>query len=217
MNIYKKYCPNVFVAQCEEKQEKGSIVVIESKYGKKNEHIIHNFVGYTGTKNKPMYCYSITRADGFNNQERAKSKVEKLNGYAENAEKRSSDWQEKSNEGKDFLALAEPIKIGHHSEKRHRALIERNWNRMSNAMSELDKAEAYRERTSYWESITNKIDLSMPESLEFFEIQLKEATEYHQGLKDGFIKREHSYSLAYSSKKLKDLKSKYETAFKLWS
>jgi len=217
MNTYKKYCPNVFVAQCEEKQEKGSIIIIESKYGKENEHIIHNFVGYTGTKNKPMYCYSITRADGFNNQERAKNKVEKLNGYADNAEKRSIDWQEKSNEGKDFLALAEPIKVGHHSEKRHRALIERNWNRMSNAMSELDKAKAYRERIYYWESMQNKINLSMPESLKFFEIQLKEASQYHQGLKDGSIKREHCYSLAYSSKRLKDLKSKYQTAFKLWS
>lgn len=217
MNTYKKYCPNVFVAQCEEKQEKGATIIVETKYGKENEHIIHNFIGYTGTKEKPMYCYSITRADGFNNQERAKNKVEKLNGYGDNAEKRSSDWQEKSNEGKDFLALAEPIKLGHHSEKRHRALIERNWNRMSNAMSELDKAEAYRERTAYWESMANKIDLSMPESLEFFEIQLEEATTYHQGLKYGSIKREHSYSLTYAGKKVKDLKSKYETAVKLWS
>ena len=31
-----------------------------------------------------------------------------------------------------------------------------------------------RERTAYWESMANKIDLSMPESLEFFEIQLEE-------------------------------------------
>ncbi|NLC30600.1 MAG: DUF3560 domain-containing protein, partial [Candidatus Moranbacteria bacterium] len=131
MNTYKKYCPNVFVAQCEEKHEKGETIIVITKYGKENECIVHNFVGYTGTKEKPMYCYSITRADGFNNQERAKNKVEKLNGYADNANKRGDDWREKSNEGKDFLALAEPIKVGHHSEKRHRALIERNWNRMS--------------------------------------------------------------------------------------
>lgn len=36
----------------------------------------------------------------------------------------------------------------------------------------LKKPDAYRERTAYWESMANKIDLSMPESLEFFEIQL---------------------------------------------
>ena len=33
--------------------------------------------------------------------------------------------REASNEGKEFLVMGEPIKIGHHSEKRHRALIER--------------------------------------------------------------------------------------------
>ena len=136
---------------------------------------------------------------------------------ADNANKKGNDWQEKSNEGKDFLALAEPIKVGHHSEKKHRALIERNWNRMSNAMEEYKKADTYRERTAYWESMANKIDLSMPESLEFFEIQLEEATAYHQGLKDGSIKREHSYSLIYAGKKVKELKSKYETAVKLWA
>lgn len=216
MNTYKKYCPNVFVAQCEEKQKKGSVIIVETKYGKKNEHIVHNLVGYTGTKENPMYCYSITRVDGFNSQERAKQKVEKLNGYADNAEKRSDDWREKSNEGKDFLSLGEPIKIGHHSEKRHRALIDRNWNRMSNAMNELDKAEAYRQRTAYWESMANKINLSMPESLEFFNMQLQEATEHHKGLKDGTIDRSHSYSLTYAKKRLNDIKKKCETASKLW-
>ena len=217
MNTYRRCCPNVFVAQCEEKHEKGDTIMVETKYGKENECIVHNFVGYTGTKEKPMYCYSITRTDGYNNQERAKSKVEKLNNWADNANKKGSDWQEKSDEGKDFLALGEPIKVGHHSEKRHRALIERNWNRMSNAMEEYKKADAYRERTAYWESMANKIDLSMPESLEFFEIQLEEAKEYHQFLKDNPAERPHGMSLSYASKKVKDLKSKYETAVKLWA
>ena len=216
MNTYRRYCPNVFVAQCEEKHEKGDTIMVETKYGKENECIVHNFVGCTGTKEKPMYCYSITRADGYNSQERAKNKVEKLNGSADNATKKGNDWQEKSDEGKDFLALGEPIKVGHHSEKRHRALIERNWNRMSNAMEEYKKADTYRERTAYWESMANKIDLSMPESLEFFEIQLEEAKEYHQFLKDNPAERPHGMSLSYASKKVKDLKSKHETAVKLW-
>ena len=217
MNTYKKYCPNVFVAQCEEKHEKGDTIIVKTKYGKENECIVHNFVGYTGTKEKPMYCYSITRADGYNNQERAKQKVEKLNNWADNATKKGNDWREKSNEGKDFLVLGEPIKVGHHSEKRHRALIERNWKRMDNAMEEFKKAEVYRERALYWERMANKIDLSMPESLEFFEKQLEEAKEYHQFLKDNPKERPHGMSLSYANKKVKDLKSKYETAVKLWA
>jgi len=216
MNTYKKYCPNVFIAQCEKKQKKGDIIIVETKYGKKNEHIVHNFIGYTGTKENPMYCYSITRADGFNNQERAKKKIEKLNGYADNAEKRSDNWMEKSNEGKEFLALGEPIKVGHHSEKRHRALIERNFNRMSNAMNELYKAKEYRERTEYWESMVKKIDLSMPESLDFFTVQLEEAKEYHQFLKDNPSERPHGMALTYAKKKVNELTKKCEIAKMLW-
>lgn len=216
MNTYKKYCPNVFVAQCEEKQEKGNVIIIKTKYGKENEHIVHNFVGYTGTKENLKYCYSITRADGFNSQQRAQNKIDKLNGYASNAKERSDNYMNASNEGRDFLALGEPIKVGHHSEKRHRALIERNWNRMDKAMKELDKAETYKERTAYWERMAKKINLSMPESLEFFKEQLKEAEEYHKGLKEGSIKREHSFSLTYAKKNVNELKKKVKIAIKLW-
>lgn len=53
MNTYKKYCPNVFVAQCTEKHEKGDLIEVSTKYGKENQCIIHNFVGYTGRK-KPQ-------------------------------------------------------------------------------------------------------------------------------------------------------------------
>lgn len=213
MNTYRKYCPNVFVAQCEQEYQKGDIIAVTTKYGKENECIVHNLVG----KKDGLFFYSITRADGFNSQERAKNKVEKLSSWAESANNRGEQWQEKSNEGRDFLVLGEPIKVGHHSEKRHRALIERNWNRMNNAMEEFKKAEAYQDRTKYWEEMAKKIDLSMPESIEFFKIQLEEATAYHAGLKNGSIEKLHSYSLPYATKKVKELKDKYETAIKLWA
>ena len=213
MNTYSKFCPNAFLAKCTEQHEKGEVINVETKYGKENECIVHNLI----YQKDGFYFYSITRSDGYNNQERARNKVEKLTNWAANADKKGDEWREKSNEGKDFLALAEPIKVGHHSEKRHRALIERNRNRMNNAMEEFKKADAYRERTAYWESMANKIDLSMPESLEFFEIQLEEAKEYHQFLKDNPSERPHGMALSYASKKVKDLKSKYETAVKLWA
>lgn len=219
MNTYKKYCPNVFVAQCEEKQKKGSKIIVTTKYGKENECIIHNFVGYAGTKENPLYCYSITRLDGYNSQERAKNKVDKLNGYADNAEKRSNEYFDKTDlsENKTGIPFGQPILIGHHSEKKHRKVIERANNAMFKAFEENKKAQSYRERTVYWEKLSKKIDLSMPESLEFFKIQLNEAIEYHTGLKNGTIEREHSYSLTYAKKRVNELKKKYETAQKLWA
>lgn len=43
--------------------------------------------------------------------------------------------------GSEFLSLGEPIKVGHHSEKGHRALIERNWNRMEKSVEFAEKAK----------------------------------------------------------------------------
>ena len=84
------------------------------------------------------------------------------------------------------------------------------------AMKEADKAKAYEARTAYWESMATVIDLSMPESLDFFTAQLEEAKEHHAGLKNGTIKRAHSYSLTYAKKRVNDLEDKVKTAIKLW-
>ena len=67
MNTYTKFCPNVWVAQCEETYKKGDEIIVTTKHGKENECIVWN---YLGMKNG-LYLYSITRADGFNSQERA--------------------------------------------------------------------------------------------------------------------------------------------------
>jgi hypothetical protein len=216
MNTYKKYCPNVFIAQCSEKHEKGATIILTTKYGKEVENEVHNFLGMTGTKEEPKYLYSITRVDGFNAQERAKAKAERINGYASNAEKRSNEYYQASQEGRDFLSLGEPIKIGHHSEKRHRALIERNWNRMGKSIEESEKAEQYARRAEYWEDKANDINLSMPESLEYFEFKLEEAKRHHQNLKDNPSERAHGMSLQYANKAVKDVQTNLELAVKLW-
>ena len=213
MNTYRKYCPNVFVAQCEEKHEKGEIITIETKYGKEIENEVHNFLGKT---RDGFFLHSITRVDGFNSQERAKSKADKLNGYASNAEKRSKQHYEASNEGKDFLALGEPIKVGHHSERRHRKLIEQNWARMGKSVAESDKAKEYERRAEYWDKMASKIDLSMPDSLEYFEFELDKANKKHKFLLDNPGKRPHGMSLQYSNKSVKEMKEKINTAIRLW-
>lgn len=213
MNTYTKYCPNVFVAKCTERHEKGEIIVIETKYGKEIENEVHNFLG---TTKDGCFLYSVTRVDGFNSQERAANKAAKLEGYAANAEKRSTAYYEASNEGRDFLALGEPIKIGHHSERRHRKLIERNWARMGKSVAESDKAKEYERRAEYWAERANKIDLSMPDSLEYFEEELRKAKEYHQKLKDNPELRSHSMSLQYANKAVKDVQERVNLAIKLW-
>ncbi len=212
MNTYAKYCPNVFVAKCTEQHERGEVIPVTTQYGKENDSIVFNLVA----QKDGFFYYSIVRADGFNVQERAKAKAERLQGWANNAEKRSNQYYEASNEGRDFLALGEPIKVGHHSEKRHRALIDRNWNRMGKSVEESKKAAEYEGRAEYWESKANTINLSMPESIEYFEYKLEQAKTRHEGLKNGTIPRDHSFSLTYANKEVKELEDKVKTAAKLW-
>lgn len=213
MNTYIKYIPNVFLAKCREKHEKGEAILVQTKYGKENESIIFNLIA----EKDSYFYYSIVRADGFNFQEFAKRKAERLENASSNAEKKSEQYYSASQEGKDFLSLGEPIKVGHHSEKRHRALIESNHNRMDKCVEFSKKAEEYQSRVDYWANKANTINLSMPESLEFYEFELKKAKTKHEGLKNGTIERSHSFSLTYAKKEVNEIEKKLQLANKLWN
>jgi len=209
LNKFKKYCPNVWVAECEEEYEKGEIIELETKYGKTVECEVYNLIG----KNSEKYFYSIVRIE---EQTYAQRKAERYSNSATNHTEKSNQYLEASNEGREFLSLGEPIKVGHHSEKRHRALIERNWNRMGKSVEFAEKAEEAVRKAEYWENKAEEITLAMPESFEYFVKQLEKASAYHEGLKNGSIEREHSYSLTYAKKEVNELKKKVEIAKLLW-
>jgi len=213
MNTYSKFVPNVYLAKCTEKHEKGETIPVTTQYGKDNDSMVFNLIA----EKDGYFYYSIVRADGFNVQEWAKQKAERLERAAINADKKSDAYYKASNEGADFLALGEPIKVGHHSEKRHRALIERNSNRMNKCMEMSKKSESYESRAEYWAHKASIINLSMPESLGFYEFELEKAKAKHEGLKNGTIKREHSFSLTYAKKEVNELGSKVKLAKRLWS
>lgn len=213
MNTYSKYAPNVFVAKCEDRHEKGETIIVETKYGKEHECIVFNLVmhGKDG-----FYYYSIVSADGFNYQEFCKAKAERRRNWAASAENKSTKAWEASHEGRDFLAMGEPIKVGHHSEKRHRALIERNHNRMDKSVELTKVAEEHESKAEYWERKAKDINLSMPESIEYYEYKFEEAKERHKGLKSGKYRREHSYSVSYAKKAVNEAEKNLTTAKKLW-
>ena len=208
MNVFKKYCPNVWVAQCDEKHDKGEVITLETQYGKEVECEVYNLV----VEKDGKYLYSIVRLE----ESYATRKAEKYRNSQAAHAKKSFEWYQKSQEGAEFLRLAEPIKIGHHSEHRHRALIERNWNRMGNSVKEQEIADERARKAEYWEAKVEEINLSMPESLEYFTALLERAKARQQGFTDGTIEREHSYSLTYATKAVKELAQKVELAQKLW-
>jgi hypothetical protein len=213
MNTYHKYAANVFVAKCPGQHEKGETIVLTTKYGKENECIVFNLLGRDKDGN---FYYSIVRADGYNVQERAKAKAERYQSWANARERKSNEYYQASQEGRDFLALAEPIKAGHHSEKRHRALIDRNWDRMGKCVENSNKAEEHESKADYWTKRANEINLSMPESLEYWEYKLEEAKTKHEFYKANPDKREHSFSLTYAKKAVNEAEKNFEIAKKLW-
>lgn len=117
---------------------------------------------------------------------------------------------------KDFLSLGEPIKVGHHSEKRHRKAIDDAWNNMGKSVEFSDKAAEHERIAKYWEEKANTINLSMPESIDFYEHKLEKAKEYHEGVKSGKYPREHAYTLTYAKKAVNEAQKNYELAKKLW-
>jgi len=211
-NTYAKYCPNVWVAKCPERHEKGETILVTTQYKYYPEQLVFNLVA----ERDGFFYYSIVRADGYNCQERAKAKAERYSQWAASAEKKSEQYYNASQEGKDFLSLGEPIKVGHHSEHRHRALIERNWNRMGKSVAMSEKAEQHESKAEYWEKQASKINLSMPESIEYFEYLVKKRKEYHEGVKSGKYPRQHSFTLTYAKKDLNEAEKNLQTAKKLW-
>ncbi|MGC7559830.1 DUF3560 domain-containing protein [Pasteurella sp. PK-2025] len=211
-NTYAKFAPNVFVAKCSKAHEKGDIIILTSQRGKETKVEIHNLV----KQSEEHYFYSFTRCDGMDSQKRAEQKVQRYQDAAHNAMKRSHQFLEAAQEGREFLSTGEPIKVGHHSEKRHRALLDRNHRRMEKSVEEMKKAESYDDKIAYWENRAGKIDLSMPESLEFFQFELAKAKEKHQELKDNPEKREHPCSLTYAKKTMNELEKKVKLAEVLW-
>ena len=212
MNTYHKFAPNVFLAKCDEKHERGEEIAVTTKYGKENDCIVFNLI----FERDGFYYYSIVRSDGFNVQEWAKRRAERRREWAASATQKSSEYYKKSNKDADFLSLGEPIKVGHHSEHRHRKMIEDAWNNMGKSVEFSDKAAEHERLAEYWDSKASTINLSMPESIDFYEHKLEKAKEYHEGLKSGKYPRRHAYSLTYAKKEVNELQKKYELAKKLW-
>lgn len=212
MNTYVKFCPNVFLAKCNEKHEKGEVIEVTTKYGNENESIVFNLI----FEKDGFFYYSIVRADGFNVQEWAKQRAERRRAWAESAERKSKEYFDKSNKDRDFLSLGEPIKVGHHSERRHRKAIEDAWNNTDKAVTFSDKATEHESKAEYWDKRANTINLSMPESIDFYEHKLEQAKEFHEGVKSGKYPREHAYTLTYAKKAVNEAQKNYELALKLW-
>jgi hypothetical protein len=80
--------------------------------------------------------------------ERKENRIEKLEEYAENAEKRSDQAYQKAHRVMSFIPMGQPILVGHHSERRHRRDIKRIDNNMKKSIEESDKVNYFHSKVS---------------------------------------------------------------------
>jgi len=212
MNRYAKFCPNVFVAECDEKHEKGEVITLETKYGKSIENVVFNLVASRGGK----FYYSVVRADGFDYKAFCESRAARIQGFANTASRASDVAYVASSKDREFLSMGEPVKIGHHSEKRHRRIIEQAQKNMTRSVELSAKADSYESRLAYWEEKASQFNLSMPDCIGFYEYKVEEATKYHEGIKCGEIKKEHAYTLTYAKKARNEAEKNLALAKRLW-
>ncbi|UHG94704.1 DUF3560 domain-containing protein [Spirosoma oryzicola] len=213
MNItYSKFCPNVFLAKSPEQHQKGDVISVTTQYGKENESIVFNLI----YQKDGFFFYSIVRADGFNVQEWASRKAEKYQVWANTAESQANSEYNRSHNIVKDIPMGQPILVGHHSEKRHRRDLDRSWNALGNAVKLTEKAEQHESKADYWKSRASTINLSMPESVDFYEFEMERARQTHEGLKSGTIPRAHSFSLTYAKKEVNELQKKLDLAKRLW-
>ena len=213
--ILKKYSssPKSFVLETEAEYQKEDVVEYTTKYGKEIELIIYKLVFSKHGKN----YYSYERSDGKCRKSILQARADKRREWASANERKSDASWEASREGRNFLVLAEPIKVGHHSEKGHRALIERNAKRMDKSVEYSKKAESHEWKASNIEDkLKSELPIDTPDCLEAIEKALKNAKELHLFYKENPSERKHSFSLTYAKKKVNELTKRLKIANNLW-
>jgi hypothetical protein len=211
-NTFKKYTSGVYCIQSDnECLEHGESVIVTTRRGKEVDCIIWKKLF---TKNDTTY-YSYVREDGFNRSERLKKKAERVKNRVEKLNSKSDEYYEKSNKDRDFLCLAEPIKVGHHSEKRHRKAIEnaQKYATLSYQAHDEAKQQEHKIDTLSYKADSD-INLDTPECLEQLKHKVATLEKQRQDLKDS--KQYETWQLKNLGSNIRRYKQRLETAVKLW-
>lgn len=210
-NQFKKYTSGVYCLEsdCDTFQH-GDQTSIKTRRGKEVEVTIWKKLF---SRNGLTY-YSIIREDGLTRTEWTKRRLERQQNAAARQEKLSDHHYKESNRDRDFLSLGEPIKVGHHSEKRHRKIIERANVQMGKSVEASKKAQRHEEKAATLEDrAKTEINLDTPECIELLEERIAKFEERHAYIKSV----EHqTYQLSNSSAAIRRYKKRLETAKKLW-
>jgi hypothetical protein len=211
MNQFKKYAPGVYCIMSEnDSLQHDDEVTVTTRRGKEVECTIWKKLF---TRDGMTY-YSYLRNDGLNRSAWLQRKADRKAAAAERQEKLSDEYYNKARKDHDFLSLGEPIKIGHHSESRHRKAIQQAQNNATKSWQASEKAKdlEYKAETLARRA-DQEINLDTPESLNL----LTERVDFLEEKKKEIKKRTHySWELANLGAKIRRYKERLKVARNLW-
>lgn len=81
-------------------------------------------------------------------EERRAAKVERFQGFADNAQRRANAASRSARAATEGIPLGQPILVGHHSERGHRAALRKQNRRYERARDEQDRADHWNHRAA---------------------------------------------------------------------
>ena len=113
-------------------------------------------------------------------RERLENKLAKRQEWAEKAEQRSNTEMEKSIAATAGIPFGQPILVGHHSEKAHRAAIDRAWRAADRSVAEKDLAKHHRDKAEgLSDYLENTIFDDDPDAIERIQQKIENLEKQH--------------------------------------
>ncbi|HEN3647881.1 TPA: DUF3560 domain-containing protein, partial [Yersinia enterocolitica] len=81
-------------------------------------------------------------------EQRLEEKRDRLESRALKSRRLSNEAYEQSHRLTEMIPFGQPILVGHHSERRHRAALDKSWNKMGQSVALSEKAEYYDRRAA---------------------------------------------------------------------
>lgn len=106
-------------------------------------------------------------------RERLERKLEKRQQWAANAEQRSNEEMQKSTKALDGIVFGQPILVGHHSEKKHRAAIDRSQRAADRSLEAHHLAKHHRDKAEgLADQLENTIFSDDPDAVQTIEAKI---------------------------------------------
>jgi hypothetical protein len=118
----------------------------------------------------------------LNFNENREKRIERFEELSKKAEQQSTKAYQQSKSMTDHIPMGQPILVGHHSEKAHRRLLDKCWNKLGKSVKLTEKAEYYKEKAASAKA-NSSISSDDPDALEKLHQKLKALVKSQETMK----------------------------------